>query len=257
MIFLLSMLSLYVTYAEALCLKTCKAELTKRAAERNAPAADVNNFISIVRTQTCMRDTNCATNRYLVENFDTSDQNISGKFIEKNNDLARQKPKMKQSYTFYGTAIAKTTNSTIILVDPDGETMVRSKIISIEPSLKDFTLEKEMKKTELSFNQDIRIVRHQAWVNEECTRAVIGWKNNGTFNLPIVLKYMISGCQGDLPIVNSTEKIITKKEPRNFCGQECQHKKYMEKAKKDSKALLLKGNLKIKSSNMTVGGIFN
>jgi len=253
-VFLLSMVSLYVVYAEALCLKTCKEALKKAEEKKPQPASKAVKFISIIRTDACQRASNCTSNKYLVENYDMSDQNLSGKFIMENGDLKRQKPRIKQGFSFYGTQITKVTNSTIIVVDPDQETMMRSKKIYIEPSLADFVLKEDKKKREISTTHDMRIVRHQVWINPECTQATIGWQNNGTYNLPKVLNFMINDCATDLGITNSTEKIITKKTQMAFCGNDCQYKKFLKDAKLKSKNLLLDKKIKIKSSNMTVGG---
>lgn len=49
-----------------------------------------------------------------------------------------------------------------------------------------------------------------------------------------------------------TETIVTKKAPRDYCGQECQYKKWMEAAKKNSKQNLLGDHLQIKNSKMEI-----
>lgn len=251
-IFLLSAISLYIVYAEgALCLKTCQQEIIKKSqqAQKQSFSTSGLNLISIIKSKSCERS-NCVSTEYLVKNYDTSDFKISGGFTKINGKYEREDPPYKESTKLYNTNLVKPHNGTIVFVDPDMYTLARSKQIIIETTLKDYLIKAE-KKTEIDHDKDKRNVYHYVWF-DGCNIARIGWVENGTYNLPKVLQYMKNGCSGTLDIKNMTETIITKKAPRDYCGQECQFKKWMIEAKKSSKNNLLGDHLTIKESKMII-----
>ena len=251
-IFLLSAIAIGVIYAEgALCGKTCRAELAAEAAKKNQKSFTTSNLnlISIIKSKACER-TNCVSTEYLVKNYDTSDFSISGGFTQINGKYEREDPPYQQSTKLYDTNLAKPHNGTIVFVDPDMYTLARSKQIIIETTLKDFLIKGD-KKTELDHHKDQRKVYHYVWF-DSCAIARVGWAENGTFNLPKVIQYMKDGCTGILDIKNMTETIITKKAPRDYCGQECQHQKFMKEAKQKAKSNQLGDHIKIKESKMII-----
>ena len=144
-------------------------------------------------------------------------------------------------------------NGTVVFIDPDLYTWIRTKQITIEPSLKDYKFTADKVKKEIDFNTDMRIMRHQVHIIG-CNSATIGWSNNGTANLRLVLNYFKNNCTEELKIPEMVETILTKKSPRDFCGKVCNHEKWKLQAKKESKnTFLLNPNIKLKGSNMTIG----
>tara|TARA_Y100000588_G_scaffold278438_1_gene295077 strand:- start:1336 stop:2349 length:1014 start_codon:yes stop_codon:yes gene_type:complete len=93
-------------------------------------------FIGITLSQTCERlisvnaTTNCPTYGELVLKFDNTNPLVSGKFVEKDNDLRREDTKMKNHWEFY----EQKKYGTVIMVDPDNDYKKRAVIVEIQPN---------------------------------------------------------------------------------------------------------------------------
>ena len=137
---------------------------------------------------------------------------------------------MKNSHNYYGI----TSGKLFVFVEPDQTTLVRSKVITIERNLPEFIMLELQKKTEVDFHTDRRVVQSGMWFNERCNAGVVS-ANQG--NITKAVSYLAGKCQDAL---DNTREIITKKAPRDYCGQECQHQKWMKEALIKSKKNLLK-----------------
>jgi len=194
-----------------------------------AAEAAPNNFISLVRSDTCER-THCILVKDLIP-YDNSTQKISGKFVyhSKTGDYDRA-PGLKNSHNYYNIISGKL----FVFVEPDQTTLARSKIITIEKKLPEYITLQNQKKAEQDFNTDKRIIQFGMWFDAKCNSGII---SANTGNITKAISYLAGGCQGD---VGNTKEIITKKALRDYCGQECQHQKWLKAAKLKSKSNLLR-----------------
>ena len=103
-LFSLTILAYHHSKAEALpCINSCNVEITKKLSTTTDTTIDVSLYVSITRSSAC-KISNCISNSYLVKNYDTSDQSISGKFVLKNGDLVRKKAFFGKSLDIYKSA---------------------------------------------------------------------------------------------------------------------------------------------------------
>ena len=123
---------------------------------------------------------------------------------------------------------------TIVFVTPDDYTLSRSKQIILVPSLSEFALKGETKK-EIDFHTTTRKTYEGVWVDPKCSIARVGVKQNVDLNK--VIQHMASGCTTDLGNKITHTEAKTK---LNYCGQECQHQKWLKDALQKSKKNLLR-----------------
>ncbi len=106
-----------------------------RLLEQQKPK-DPKKFVGITLSQTCERlikvnaTTNCPTYTELIQTFDNTNPLVSGKFVEKDNDLRREETQMKNHWEFY----EQKKYGTIIMVDPDNDYKKRAVIVEIQPN---------------------------------------------------------------------------------------------------------------------------
>ena len=197
----------------------------------DAEGASPNTMISITRSEVCEK-TGCIAIRDLIIH-DNSTQGISGKFVQKGDDYAR-KPGLKNSLNYYSIFSGKV----FVFVEPDSYTMARSKNIILVPSLGQFMDKGQKTKVSLDSFTDLRRTTEGVWVDPKCHTARVGVAQG--VDLGAVISHLAGGCKGDL---GNVREHITNKTKINYCGQECQHQKYMKEALEKSKRNLL-GNKK-------------
>lgn len=156
---------------------------------------EVDYGISI--SQTCYRmhqynvTTSCPTYEAIMAVFpDTSNQDVSGKFIYKDGQLQRGFPQMKNSYRWYDYE-----NSTFLFVDPSGAMKSKLNMITIESSLPEYKLNYKMTNNTRTLGQHRYI--------DDCNNAVIDGKQ-WLFLLGDTMNYMKNGCMGETA-VNDTK----------------------------------------------------
>lgn len=192
-----------------------------------APAK--NTIISIIRDKTCDK-TDCIKVKDLYK-LDNSTKAISGKFYYKKSiDDYYRKPGLKNSLNHYNIYSGKV----FVFVTPDQHTLTRSHQIILTPSLSEFLPPSSLNTTEKSFWNYTRTTYKNVYVDPKCDNAIVGVKQGVDLNK--VIAHLASDCQTDLG-----NKIIHNmtKTKLNYCGQECQHQKFMKQALIDSKNNLL------------------
>jgi hypothetical protein len=183
--------------------------------------------ISIIRSESCIK-INCIKVSELLK-YDNSTQTISGKFVLVGDDYIRQKG-MRNSVDFY-----KNVNKTIVFVEPDMYTLLRTKMIVIEPHLPEYVLQYQKNKKQLDSLTDVRYTASGLYANYGCTVLTLGIKQ---VNVTTALEYIGSDCKkGQTPFLN---EYITNKTQLNYCGNDCQYKKFMKDALEKSKKNLLR-----------------
>lgn len=199
----------------------------------DADAATYNKFISIIRSNTCEM-TNCIKVTDLIK-YDNSTQKISGKLIlSPSGDYIRQKG-MPNHLNWYN---ANKPGKTIIFVEPDQQTIVRSKQIIIKSSLVEYAPPTNLTKSYVAWDKTKYITYKGAYIDPKCDVATVGIKEYPDLN--IIIQHLGSDCKTD--IKNKIEH-ITPKTKLNYCGKECQWQKYKVFALSKSKQLLINKNL--------------
>jgi len=190
--------------------------------------AQPNKFVSLIRSNVCEK-TDCIKISDLIK-YDNSTQRFSGKLVysEKLGDYER-KPGMKNSHEYYKIFSGKL----FVFVEPDQTTLTRSKVIIIERKLPEYVTFELQKKSEIDFHTDRRITQFGMWFDPKCNSAVISANMTGVGS---AISYLAGGCLGD---PGNTKEIITKKAPRDYCGKECQHQKWMKESLIKSKKKLI------------------
>lgn len=192
------------------------------------------DLISIIRSNSCII-LKCISVKELLK-YDNSTQYISGKFVfnEKINDYIRLKG-MKNSIDYY-----KNSKDSIVFVQPDLQTLMRTKKITIEPHLQEYVLIEQKNKKEIDHLTDVRYTSNGIYANSGCTEITIGIKQ---VSVDYALEYIANDCVlGKNPIVN---KIVTNKTQIAYCGNNCQYIKFMKEAKVQSKKLQIGKNNEI------------
>ena len=199
----------------------------------SAEAALPNTFVSIIRSDTC-KAVDCINPREYIK-LDNSTKSISGKFYH-NTETGEyyRKGVMKNAHEFYKIYPGKL----FVFFEPDQSTLVRSHQIIIVPSLSEYVPNDFTTKKELDHHTTKRVTYHGVYVDSKCDNATVGAKQK--IDVKKVITHLASGCTTDLGNKND---IVEKKTKINYCGQECQHQKFMKQALIDSKKNLL-GNKK-------------
>jgi hypothetical protein len=188
--------------------------------------ADARTAISIVIGPVCAK-TACIKVSDILK-YDNSTESISGKFIYDSDAGDYQRaPGMKNSLNWY------TADKLFVFVAPDAYTLARSKQIVLTPSLGEFALKGE-KKQEIDFHTTARTTYEGVWVGKKCDVARVGVRQH--VDLDSIISHLAGGCKSEL----GNQKIhIEPKTKLNYCGQECQHQKFMKDALAKSKKNLL------------------
>ncbi len=188
-----------------------------------------NTHVSIIIDPVCQKS-GCIKVKDIYKH-DNSTKSISGKFYYSKalGDYYR-KPGMEKSLNYYSIYSGKT----FVFVDPDDYTMARSKQIILVPSLSEFALKGEQKK-EIDFHTTTRKTYEGVWVDSKCSTARVGVAQN--IDLQKVIDHLAGGCKSDL---NNIKIHTESKTKLNYCGQECQHQKWLKEALEKSKSNLLR-----------------
>lgn len=196
-------------------------------------AQKINTFISITREQSCAK-TGCADPHILVK-YDNSTQKISGHLVwsSKISDYTRTTP-YKNSHDYYRVDSGKL----YVFYNPDQSTLVRSKQIIIS-SLREFAPPVDLKKTSVDSFTDKRTTYQGAYVDPKCTYARVNMQYYP--DLSLIITHLASKCSGD---IGNRIDHVTAKTKLVYCGQECQHQKFMKSALEKSKSYMIESQLK-------------
>ncbi len=187
----------------------------------DAEAATYNKFITISRDRTCVI-VDCILVKDLIK-YDTSNRKISGDFIiSPSGDYIRTKGMPNHGNWYF----ANSKNNTVVFVETDGNILVRSKQIIIQPSLKEYAPTGKLSKVDHTFGKSKTVTYTGVYVDPKCQVANVGIKQYP--NIAKIVEHLVSGCSTDLENKNVN---ITNKTKLNYCGQECQHQKFMREAK--------------------------
>ena len=135
------------------------------------PSADArtNYDVGITLSKTCLAmiknniTSTCPTYDEILILFpDTTNQNISGKFVYKDGYLQREHTKFVEHWGFY------TYQPVTLWIDPPGDIVGRIATITIEPSLPDYLVQESQK-----LINNTMIVGHSRWVDSQCYRSTI------------------------------------------------------------------------------------
>jgi len=139
--------------------------------------------------------TDCPTYEAILSLFpDTSNHDVSGKFIYKDNMLQRQNPPYTKSYSWYEF----NTQNTILFVDPDTQTQKEIGMITIHSQLPYYRIADMSGKVE----DNKRYLGTGRYI-EECRNAAIDGKN-WVFLLGDTINYLRHNCEAAFTQFNST-----------------------------------------------------
>ncbi len=160
---------------------------------------DLDFGISISNTCYTMHKHNvsstCPTYEAIMALFpDTSDQDVSGKFIYKHNQLQRETPPMERSYNYYAFE-----DKTHLFIDPGYETSKSLGMITIYSSLPDYPIQ-----FQVGDNKTLKIGTGRYIDN--CRNAVIDGKN-WIFLVGDTIEYMRHDCEESYTLFKDTKVI--------------------------------------------------
>ncbi len=139
--------------------------------------------------------TDCPTYESIMVLFpDTSNHDVSGKFIFKDNMIQRDKPQFKNSYNWY-TFLG---HETVLFIDPDTYTQKEIGMITIHPQLGLYKINKMSGKVE----DNKRYLGTGRYI-EDCRNAAIDGKN-WIFLLGDTINYLRNNCEAQYTQFNST-----------------------------------------------------
>jgi len=164
----------------------------------------------------------CPTIQELIP-LDTSNKNISGKFVKQNDTWIREKPQVKNHYMFYGDS-----NKLIVCVEclyPSGSPDLVKEII-IEAN--NFVWPQ---RDQIVSNGKI-IIHHNPYVSENCNTATLGYNYTNYKLLVETINYISEGC---IDVSFIKDGMITIKDtPFNFNNpySSLNHYNWLSQAKK-------------------------
>lgn len=207
----------------------CVIALTSMTWILSAEATKHNIFISITRDNTC-KVTDCADLRQYIK-YDNSTKSISGKLYH-NSETGEyyRKGALKNAHNYYNIFNGKV----FVFVEPDQSTLVRSHQIILTKSLSEFVPNDFTEKKEVDFHKTKRYTYSGVYVDPKCDNALVDVKQK--IDITKVIAHLASNCATDL---GNKKEIIEEKTKLNYCGQECQHQKFMKAAKEAAKKNLL------------------
>lgn len=191
-------------------------------------------LITVERSEVCKLSITCLPLKDLIP-LDTSNQKVSGKITED----GRTKPIYKNHHAIYKFS----KEPFIICVECDGTFQDHSRKITIE-TLGKFTYIKQ---------SDNRIVNNTFY--DYSDRHIEGCKTATISSNLELLKDTIHVMGNDCKVPskfteqNKTVKPLTK---LKYCGNECQHQKFMKEAKEKAKSYQIKPDIKLKNQNTKV-----
>ena len=192
-------------------------------------------LITLIRSDTCQKSITCLPLSEIAP-LDTTDKRISGKITED----GRTKPYFKNHWEFYKFD----KNKYIVCVECDLGFQSRSKVITIEsnPNFK-YVLQKDNRIVNNTFYEYTG--RHI----QDCQAATI------SSDLELIrdtINLLGNDCKVESKY-NEKDTIVKPYTKLNYCGNECQHQKFMKDAKeKSKKTFLIKPDIKLKNQNYTV-----
>lgn len=203
--------------------------LTVIAAIPLVDGAPYNTFIAISKSKTC-EQTDCILVKDLIK-YDTSNKKISGDFVlSPDGDYTRSKGMPNHLNWYYGVS----PDRVVVFVEPDNKVIGRSKIITIVPDLKEYAPPTNLTKSELNYHTTKHVTYSGVYVDPKCKNALVGIKQYP--DLKPIIEHLKSDCT---TILKNKIEHITAKTKLNYCGQECQHQKFMKEAKLKAKQKLI------------------
>lgn len=191
-------------------------------------------LITVERSETCKLSITCLPLKDLIP-LDTSNQKVSGKLT----DDGRTKPLYKNHHATYQFS----KEPFIICVECDGTFQDHSRKITIE-TLGKFTYIKQSDHTIVNNTFYDYSDRHI----DGCRTATI---SSNLELLKDTIHVMGNDCKVPSKFTeqNKTVKPLTK---LKYCGNECQHQKFMKVAKEKSKSYQINPDIKLKNQNTKV-----
>lgn len=195
------------------------------------PASGQPILISVVRSDVCEHSKTCLPLKDIIP-LDTSNQKVSGKLT----DIGRTKPIYKNHHATYQFSKEKY----IICVECDGTFQDHSRKITIE-TLGKFTYIKQSDHTITNNTFYDYSDRHI----DNCKTATI---SSNLELLKDTIYVMGNDCKVPSKFTeqNKTVKPLTK---LKYCGNECQHQKFMKAAKEKAKSYQINPDIKLKNQN--------
>lgn len=144
--------------------------------------------------------TNCPSYNVL-EQLDTSNQEISGKFEYKDGYYQRGSAQTKEHYNYYSFI-----DDWIIFVDPPGNTMDRVKLITIENNFETYFTGEDMG-TFSNETGTYRTFKQSIYVNDRCNSGTIDGKQWKEL-LPDMIFYLRNNCNDDFKLFNETKVVL-------------------------------------------------
>lgn len=195
------------------------------------PASGQPILISVGRSDVCEKSITCLPLSDIIP-LDTSNQKVSGKLTED----GRGKPIYKNHHMTYQFSKEKY----IVCVECDGTFQDHSRRITIE-TLAKFTYIKQ---------SDARIVNNTFYDYSDrhidnCRTATI---SSNLELLKDTIYVMGNDCKVPSKFTEQT-KTVKPYTKLKYCGNECQHQKFMKAAKEKSKSYLIKPDIKLKNQN--------
>jgi hypothetical protein len=195
-------------------------------------------LMSITRSKSCQIVASsdidgCISNKYLVESYDNTIPKYSGYFVEKNGDLVREKPLVKNHWLRYPDI-----KKTIVAVDPDGNWAATStsQQIIIEPINYVYTRAQTNTNGTFSYYQKVFI--------DECHLARVAADKD---LIQKVVVYMYKGCNGEKPMDKVT--VVVPKTPIRLSDYtEYKYRAWQKDASEKCKTLCIESLVK---KNMT------
>jgi len=177
------------------------------------------NFISIQISKTCQLSGTCPTYKELADIWDNSNKYLSGDFYLNNETglWERGEPQVYNVFEFYRFM----NLAWVVWVDPDNYTWERSKQVIIQSSL-------VYQDPRDKFENQVR-TEYVGLDIDGCSKAVIGWTNNGSAILNDVMNHFYSNCQDKLDYEPKKE-IFIKSKIFEDCDKECfYHRELLQK----------------------------
>lgn len=165
------------------------------------PARDMDFGISI--SQTCYNihkyspennTSPCPTYEAIMALFpDTSNQDVSGKFVYKDGWLQRGRAQMESHYAWYAFG-----NKTLLFIDPDTETKKQLGMITIEARLPDWPISMKVR--------DNTVMMGSGRYIDNCRNAVIG-SENWIYQIGDTMEYLRHDCNEKFTTWNPVKAI--------------------------------------------------
>lgn len=199
-------------------------------------APQTKKKIGIVIEKSCLLSDKCLNYSDIIH-LDRSNKQVSGDFVLKDGDYARQCSKYQSSMAWYDVM---QKDKLVLFVDPCFSQRTYIPTITIVSKLDHFESKSQKKITELKQSNDTkatydtRSYSHTRYVDSKCNSATIGYSTNWKNILIDTINYLSHECHPDHTKIttNSTEtRPLTKHKLSE--SYKWQHDKWLEQIKKE------------------------